>query len=147
MASEPNKKKEFNSKIAIQGVHGCFHEEAAKKFFQSNLEIEDDTQYQFGRQLNQNGRPSYFFFFRVDFFFFAVARKGLLHRDGAEQCLAGALASEQKTVAEQLDFRLVETMDEVLEAALTERTSPLGLEKGSRDKGLDEGASQGPVTH
>jgi ATP-dependent Lon protease len=57
------------------------------------------------------------------------------------------LAEIPKDVGEQLDFRLVETMDEVLETALTESPSPLELDKGSQDKGLDEGASQGPVTH
>jgi ATP-dependent Lon protease len=57
------------------------------------------------------------------------------------------LAEVPEDIGTQLAFRLVENMDEVLDASLTERASRVGLDDGSADDGRQERPAGGPVTH
>ena len=50
-------------------------------------------------------------------------------------------------IAKHIDFRLVENMDEVLEAALAAPLSAVELRKGGTAEGLDKRAGDGSVTH
>jgi hypothetical protein len=47
----------------------------------------------------------------------------------------------------QLDFRLVENMDEVLETALAGPVSTLGIERGETKDQLDDAGTGGSMTH
>jgi len=58
------------------------------------------------------------------------------------------LSEIPEDISRQLDFRLVESMDEVLEAALVERMGPLELGEGEAgEAGLEESSANGSITH
>jgi ATP-dependent Lon protease len=57
------------------------------------------------------------------------------------------LAEIPDDICEQLDVRLVENMDEVLETALAESIAPLGIGKDEDGDSLNESATGDSVTH
>ena len=50
-------------------------------------------------------------------------------------------------IREQMEFRLVETMDEVLEAALVESIRTVDLREAAADEGIDDAETGRSVTH
>jgi ATP-dependent Lon protease len=57
------------------------------------------------------------------------------------------LSEIPEDIGEQLDFRLVSNMDEVLEASLLAGDPAVDLGDGDSDSSIEEGAPGGPVTH
>ena len=57
------------------------------------------------------------------------------------------LADIPEDISKQLQFRLVENMDEVLETALIAEPTALGIGDEDADKGLRDQTGPGPVTH
>jgi ATP-dependent Lon protease len=57
------------------------------------------------------------------------------------------LSEIPEDITRHLEFRLVESMDEVLETALTEPTAPVDLAEGESDEHLDDAPQDGSLTH
>jgi len=57
------------------------------------------------------------------------------------------LAEIPEDISQQLDFHLVESMEEVLDHALVKPLSPIEMGDGSSEDGLDEAPADGSVTH